>query len=137
MKKLFFILVLSSVILLSTYNVSVGFQVDSKGGHENITDEAARLKIRVHGGDLDFWNWLYTNDKALDSFKNGAHDEDSTIPFDIPLLFTTIKKDPLHGPNPSTGGWLFHFYNPAQAWGGEGCSLFQILEQRLLLLLQL
>jgi hypothetical protein len=117
MKKLFFISILSAVILLSTYDVSESFQVDSNGGHEQITDEAAKLKMQVHGGDLDFINWLYTNDKALNSFLTGAHDEDSTIPFNIPGV---APKDPLYGPNGYLGGWFFHFYNPYTKLGFGG-----------------
>ena len=95
------------VIVLSFISISEAFHTD-QGGHAGITTEAANLKEQVHNKP-EFRAWLTGSGgdvPALQFFQFGAHDEDSTLPWDT-----------WYGDKMWTGGWLNHFYGPTLGMG--------------------
>jgi hypothetical protein len=89
-----------------------------KGGHDTITAEGMLLKEQVHqrtdaDGGIDFRNKMVRD--ALPNLRTGAHDEDSTKTFGIPL------SDPPIGPN-GWGNFFEHFYTPFEPGVGSGLN---------------
>jgi uncharacterized membrane protein/streptogramin lyase len=107
MGRWFFTACLSLVMLFSFVSVSKAFHT-GQGGHAVITAVATNLKEQVHNNP-EFRAWLTGSGgdvPALQFFQFGAHDEDSTLPW-----------DPRNGPNGFEGGWLNHFYGPISKLG--------------------
>jgi hypothetical protein len=109
MKHRLFLVLLALAVFLNLPTSSDGFHT-ATGGHDGITDEAATLKKQFHNGEIDFKNWLdsyvYNQRTVLDYFRIGAHDEDSTLPWDT-----------WYGEKIWMGGWLNHFYGPIMGMG--------------------
>jgi hypothetical protein len=72
-----------------------------------------QLKLEIHKNDNDFKEWINTEvvkgKSVLRVFREGAHDEDATIPAWTPLI-----GDKTNGPVGWTGGWLHHFMTLVQ-----------------------